>query len=158
MIFVTLGTQDKSFHRLLEEIHKMIKDGEIKEKVIVQAGQTKFTSSDMEIFDFVNLEDFTKYISECRILITHGGVGSIINGLDYSKKVIAVARLEKYVEHENDHQVQIIEEFAKAGHILGCTDVKQLRSRYEQVEAFSPIPYVSNNERFCALVEKLIEV
>ena len=40
MIFVTLGTQDKGFPRLLEAIDKEIEKGNIKEKVVVQAGLT----------------------------------------------------------------------------------------------------------------------
>ena len=44
MILVLLGTQNNSFHRLLEEIEKNIEDGTIKEEVVVQAGYTKFTS------------------------------------------------------------------------------------------------------------------
>ena len=40
MILVTLGTQDKSFKRLLDAIQKQIDLGYIKDKVIVQAGCT----------------------------------------------------------------------------------------------------------------------
>ena len=42
MILVLLGTQNNSFHRLLEEIQKNIDNGNIKEEVIVQKGYTKF--------------------------------------------------------------------------------------------------------------------
>ena len=42
MIFVSLGTQDKSFKRLLDAIEKQIDKGNIKEEVIVQAGYTKY--------------------------------------------------------------------------------------------------------------------
>ena len=47
MIFVTLGTQDKSFSRLLDAIEKQIKNGNIKEKVIVQAGHTDYISDNI---------------------------------------------------------------------------------------------------------------
>ena len=47
MIFVTLGTQDKSFTRLLEAIDREIEKGNIKEKVIVQAGLTRYSSPNM---------------------------------------------------------------------------------------------------------------
>ena len=40
MIFVTLGTQDKSFERLLQAIDREIERGNIKEKVVVQACYT----------------------------------------------------------------------------------------------------------------------
>ena len=44
MILVTLGTQDKNFVRLLEKIDQLINNGLIKDKVIVQAGFTKYNS------------------------------------------------------------------------------------------------------------------
>ena len=53
MILVTLGTQDKTFVRLLDEIDKLINKGIIKDKVIVQAGFTKYSSDNMEIFDLI---------------------------------------------------------------------------------------------------------
>ena len=45
MIFVTLGTQDKTFKRLLETIDKEIEKGNIKEKVIVHAKEGAFCLS-----------------------------------------------------------------------------------------------------------------
>ena len=88
MIFVTLGTQDKGFKRFLEAIQKQIDLGNIKEKVVVQAGCTKFESKDMEVFDLIPFDEFDKLISQADLLITHGGVGSIITGLKNNKKVI----------------------------------------------------------------------
>ena len=116
MILVTLGTQDKKFYRLLNVIQKVIDDGIIKDKVIVQAGYScDYKSNDMEILNLVSIEKFKKLISECDILITHGGVGSIITGLKENKKIIAVPRLKKYKEHTNDHQIQIVDNFVNDG-------------------------------------------
>ena len=81
MILVTLGTQDKSFVRLLEAIEKEINNGNIKDKVIVQAGYTKFESKNMVIYDLIPYEKFDKLVKECDLLITHGGVASILNGI-----------------------------------------------------------------------------
>ncbi len=111
MILITLGTQDKQFTRLLNVVQNEIDKGNIKDKVIVQAGHTKFESNDMEIFDLIDREKFSNLISECDVLITHGGVGSIITGLQNNKKVIVAPRLAKYDEHMNDHQLQITENF-----------------------------------------------
>ena len=118
MILVTLGTQDKSFKRLLEAIDRQVELGNIKDKIVVQAGCTKYESKNMEIFDLIPMEKFDDLIKSCDLLITHGGVGSIITGLKNDKKVIAAARLEKYKEHTNDHQLQIIENFSNDGYIL----------------------------------------
>ena len=51
MILVTLGTQDKQFKRLLDAVEEQINLKNIKDKVIVQAGHTKYESKNMEIFD-----------------------------------------------------------------------------------------------------------
>ena len=56
MILVMLGTQNNSFHRLLEEVEKNIENGTIQEDVIVQAGYTKFESKHMQIFDLIPKE------------------------------------------------------------------------------------------------------
>ena len=122
MILVTLGTQDKSFTRLLDSIQEQINNGNIKDKVIVQAGFTKYDSKDMEIFDLIDRDKFSNLIKKCDLLITHGGVGSILTGLKNNKKVIVCPRLSKYKEHMNDHQVQIVDRFYEAGYILRYND------------------------------------
>ena len=60
MIFVSVGTQDKSFTRLLELIDKEIEKGFIKEEVIVQSGYTKYNSKNMKILDYVSKDEFNK--------------------------------------------------------------------------------------------------
>ena len=157
MIFVTLGTQDKSFVRLLEAIEKEIKNKTIKEKVIVQAGYTKYSSKYMEIFDLLDKDDFDKYIKECDLLITHGGVGSILTGLKNDKKVIAAPRLAKYKEHMNDHQVQIIERFTDAGYILPYNENDDLGSILKKVKSFKPNKYKSNTKNMIKLISNYID-
>ena len=156
MIFVTLGTQDKPFNRLLDAVQKQIDNKKIKGKVIVQAGCTKFESKDMEIFDLIPMEEFEKNISECDILITHGGVGSIVDALKRGKVVIAAARLEKYGEHVNDHQLQIIKNFSEAGYIIALNDFDKLDEAVKLAKKFKPNKYKSNTENMIKLVEKLI--
>lgn len=158
MILVTLGTQDKKFYRLLDIIQKAIDDGKIKDKVIVQAGYSSdYKSDDMEIFNLVSIEKFKRLISECDILITHGGVGSIITGLKENKKIIAVPRLKKYKEHTNDHQVQIIDNFVNDGYILKLDDGEDLTSLIDNINAFIPKKYKSNYKNFIKIVDNEIE-
>lgn len=157
MIFVTLGTQDKTFERLLIKLDEMIDKGIIKDKLIVQAGSTKYTSKHMQILDYIDMNQFNSYIEECDYMITHAGVGTIINGINHGKKVIAVARREKYGEHENDHQVEITTKFMKMGYIIGCIDVDELEDKYTLLDSLVVKPYQSNNLEFCNLMVKLIE-
>ena len=158
MILVTLGTQDKKFYRLLDAIQKQIDNNIIKDKVVVQAGcSSDFKSKEMEIFDLIPLDKFDELISECDLLITHGGVGSIISGLKNNKKVIAAARLKKYREHTNDHQLQIIENFSKEGYLLSLDDFDKLGDLIEKSKNFKPKKYKSNTNKFINLIDSEIQ-
>ena len=157
MILVTLGTQDKSFKRLLEAVEKQIDKGTIKDKVVVQAGLTKYQSDKMEIFDFIPVSKFDDLIKSCDILITHAGVGSIITGLKNNKKVIAAARLKKYHEHTNDHQLQIVDNFAKSGYIIPLENFDELDKAISKAKKFKPKPYESNTKNFVKLIKDYID-
>ncbi len=158
MILVTLGTQDKKFTRLLEEIDKLIQEKVINDEVIVQAGYSSdYQSSNMKIFDLINKEDFDKLISECDYLITHGGVGAILTGLKYNKKIIAIPRLKKYKEHVNDHQLQIINNFQEEGYIIGSMDVKDLKDAVLKIKNFRPKEFKSNKDKALKTIKELID-
>ena len=88
MILVLLGTQNNSFHRLLEEIQRNIDNGNIQEEVIVQKGYTKFESKDMKLYSQLPLEKLKELTSEANFIITHAGVGSIITSIEKGKKCI----------------------------------------------------------------------
>lgn len=157
MILVTLGTQDKDFSRLLKAVEKQIKKGNIKDKVVAQIGTTKYKSDLMETFDLIPANKFNELMNECDILITHGGVGSILAGLKNDKKVIAAARLAKYKEHVNDHQLQIIKRFTEQGYILELKNFDQLDKVLKKAEKFKPKRYKSNTENFVKLIEDYID-
>ena len=157
MIFVTLGTNDESFERLLKAIDKEIEKGTIKERVVVQAGCTKYQSKNMEILDLVPRDEFDKLISECDLLITHGGVGSILTGINKGKTVIAVPRLAKYNEHGNDHQLQIVDNFSKRKYILAVKDLNKLGKTIEKAKRFKPQKFVSNTNNIINMIENYID-
>lgn len=157
MIFVTLGTQDKDFSRLLKAIDKEIERGTIKDKVVVQAGYTKYESKNMEIFDLIPTDEFNKLIEKSDLVITHGGVGNILSAIKKGKPVIAAARLKKFKEHTNDHQRQIIEEFTKQGYILELRDFNKLGKMLEKAKSFKAKKFKSNTKNMIKLIEDYIE-
>ena len=157
MIFVTLGTQDKSFKRLLVAIQEQIDKGNLTDQVIVEAGCTKLKSNDMEIYDLMESEKFEQYMKDCDLLITHGGVGSILTALENGKAIIAVPRLKKYREAANDHQKQIIEQFAHDGYLLPLYDLNEFDTVLQKRKRFKPRRYISRSEEFIRSLEEYIE-
>ena len=159
MILVLLGTQNNSFHRLLEKIDELIKKGIIDEKVLVQSGYTKYESKNMRIFDLIPQEELEKYQEQADLIITHGGVGSIISSIKKGKKIIAVARCHKYHEHVNDHQQQIVESFNKKGYVIGINDVNELEKAIINAQNFIPVKYdisKKENSKILKIIEEYI--
>ena len=157
MILVLLGTQNNSFHRLLEEIQRNIENGNITEEVVVQKGYTKFESENMTLYSQLPSEEIQELTEKADLIITHGGVGSIITSLQKGKKVIAVPRLKKYKEHVNDHQLDIIKSFSDSGHIIGLSSVEELGETLKKVKDFEPKQYVKNTGNILQIVENFIE-
>ena len=154
MILVTLGTQDQKFYRLLDALE----NSKTKEKIIVQAGgSSDYQSKRMEIFRFIDYKEMEKYIDEADLIITHGGTGSIVMPLQKGKKVIACARLEKYGEHINDHQKELVSVFAEEGYILEFNDGDDIDEILKKSKSFKPKKYVSNTENFIKNLKSIID-
>lgn len=158
MILVTLGTQDKQFYRILEALEDKLDKHLIDDEVVVQAGcSADFKSKYMKIFDLIPMDEFDEMIKKCDLLITHGGVGSIITGLKNNKKVIAAARLSKYNEHVNDHQLQIIDNFSKEGYILKLDNFDDIDKLIKDSSKFKPKKFKSNTDNMIDLIDREIK-
>lgn len=154
MILVTLGTQKQEFTRLLDYIEK----SNIKDKIIVQAGHTKYKSKKMKIFDFIDYDKMNEYIKKSDLIITHGGTGSIITPLKEGKKVIACARLFKFSEHVDDHQNEIVDVFYEEGYILKLDESVKLDNILKDIKKFKPKTFISNTDNFIKKLENKIDI
>lgn len=157
MIFVVLGTHELPFDRLLKEIDQQILSGNIKEQVLVQAGHTKYRSTEMDFIDFTTYDEMTKLYEEASFIITHGGTGSITMGVKMGKKVIAVPRRMKYGEHNDDHQLEIVKQFYQSGHILYWNEPLKLEDILEQIQDFEPSPYESGKSEILTIIKNFID-
>ena len=153
MILVTLGTQKEQFTRLLD----YIEDSNIKDEIIVQAGHTQYDSKKMKIFDFIPYEEMTEYIKKADLIISHAGTGSILMPLKQGKKIIACARLQKYGEHVDDHQLQLIEVFKDEGYILEINEQEKLDDIIKKLKKFKPKKYISNADNFISKLKEEID-
>ncbi|WP_077623407.1 PssE/Cps14G family polysaccharide biosynthesis glycosyltransferase [Sediminibacillus massiliensis] len=157
MILVVLGTHELPFYRLVREVDRLKRDGFIKEEVIVQNGHTKFTSDVLTFKKFVTYEEMEQLYDQARIVITHAGTGSVITGLRKGKAVIAAPRLQKYGEHNDDHQLQLVDAFVSQGHILAWNDGDSLEPVIIQAEKFTPKPFRSGRERMQQILTDFID-
>lgn len=156
MIFVIIGSRMFQFDRLLKEIDMLVEKGVIKETLFAQTGSSMYVPRNFEYSNFLDHDKFNDYINKSDTIITHAGVGSIINSLKAGKKVIAVARLKRYDEHIDDHQLEIVRKFSEMGMIIGLEDVSQLENTMKNLNSAKTKPYAANTSRIINIIEEFI--
>ena len=83
----------------------------------------------------------SKLVEKADLIITHGGVGSIILALKNGKKTIVVPRSKKNDEHVNSHQFQIARRFEKEGYVKSVVNIKNLGKVIKSMDNFVPKAY-----------------
>lgn len=128
MTFITLGTQNFPFNRLLELVDRLVAEGVIKGEVFAQAGYSSYVPKHYSCVDFLGPDDYNRYITQADVIIAHAGVGTIMNCLSNRKKLIVVPRAKAYNEHVDDHQFEIAEEFTQKGYLLMAENYDELKA------------------------------
>ncbi|WP_078414347.1 PssE/Cps14G family polysaccharide biosynthesis glycosyltransferase [Priestia abyssalis] len=157
MILVVLGTHELPFTRLLKAVEQQIEKGNIREEVIVQTGHTSYKSSKMKLVKFTSYEEMDQLYNQASYIVTHGGTGSITSGLKKNKKMIAAPRLVKYGEHNDDHQLEIVNQFEATGHLIAWHDEQDLGAAIEKIYSFQPASFQSGRKDILSLIENFIE-
>lgn len=149
MIFVTLGTQQISFTRIMQMLDELIVQENVKDEVVVQAGYTDYETKNFKCVKFLKEEEFQQYIAKATIIITHAGSGALFSSIKSGKKVIAVARLCKYGEMIDDHQTELTRKLAEEGYILDGTN--SLVDAWKKIGSFIP----RKNDFVCTIPQVL---
>ena len=128
MIFVTVGTHEQPFNRLLEEIDRLKGERAFDDEVIIQRGYSTYIPKNCTFFDFLSWEEMQHYNSEARIVITHGGPSSFTDVLAKHKVPIVVPRQKKFDEHVNNHQLDFANSLIQRGeNIVVVDDISNLK-------------------------------
>lgn len=122
MVFVAVGTQKFQFDRLLKTIDLCIEKGVLSKDVFAQIGNSTYSPKNYQCKDFLSKDEFLELIEKADLVITHSGVGTIIEAITRKKSVIVMPRLARFGEHVDDHQVQIAEAFEKQNLVLKCDE------------------------------------
>lgn len=152
MIFVTVGTHEQPFNRLVEYIDNLKKDGIITEEVIVQTGYSTYEPKYCKWQKLFPYPKMLEMVNDARIVITHGGPSSFIMPLQRGKIPIVVPRKHVFNEHVNDHQVYFSKEIEKRmGIIIVVENLEELIGmikNYDNIVNKMKNKLESNNARF----------
>lgn len=161
MIFVTVGTHEQPFNRLVECIDKLKRDGNIQENIIIQTGYSTYEPKYCKWQKLFSYQEMLKLVHEARIVITHGGPSSFIMSLQIGKTPIVVPRRLEFNEHVNDHQVIFSKAMAeRMGNIIVVEDMDKLGEtviNYEKIVSKMKGGLKTNNGRFNKELSKIVD-
>lgn len=135
MLFVTVGTHTQGFDRLIKAVDELVSSGKIKEKVVMQTGNTEYVPKNCEWFRFESFKKIQELNKSARIIITHAGAGCIITALHFNKPLIIVPRYKKFGEHVNDHQCGLAQALEQEKKAISVTDITGLEKAIKNARA-----------------------
>lgn len=160
MIFVTVGTHEQPFNRLIEKIDELKRNQVITEDVIIQTGFSTYEPQFCQWSKMLPYSEMIENVSKARIVITHGGPSSFIMPLQIGKIPIVVPRQHQFNEHVNDHQVEFARNVAqRMGTIIPVEDIETLGNvvtSYDQIVSNMGHGMSSNNAKFNEELEKIV--
>lgn len=157
MIFVIVGSQKFPFERLIREMDRLVGEGIIRDEVVAQIGVSGYEPQHMKWHRFMDKERFDSMITDCDLLVTHAGEGSIMTGLLKKKTVIAVPRYERLGEHVSDHQLEIARALEKQNCIINVEDIAELQHAITHFSEYQMKEYESGRETILRTIRDFIE-
>lgn len=122
MIFVTVGTHEQQFDRLVKYIDENFTNA------FIQSGYSKYTPRYNLYSQFISYNDMIKHMKEADVVICHGAPATIMQCLQFGKKPIVVPRQRKFKEHINDHQLYFSRKLYQDNKIYLIENINDLTS------------------------------
>lgn len=161
MIFVTVGTHEQPFDRLLSCVDHLVETGAITEEVVIQSGFSNYEPKHCRWSKLLPHKEVKELVEQARVIITHGGPASFMMPLLMGKIPVVVPRMASYNEHVNDHQVSFSRAVAqRKGNIILVEDLDQLANviaNYDEIVSGMPLDNKSHNARFNEKLKNLVD-
>lgn len=154
MIFVTVGTHEQPFDRLIQAVDELVRDKVILDEVFMQIGYSTYEPKYTKWSKVITYNEMAHYEDKADIIITHGGPATFMSALSKGKVPIVVPRLEKYGEHINDHQLDFAKKVKNRGYEIKIVyEIDQIRSLMLNYTSKAATVNESQNEKFVNQLE-----
>ncbi len=162
MIFVTVGTHEQPFNRLVKEVDQLKASGAITDEVVIQSGYSTYEPHACRYSPFFAYQEMQNLIAQARIVISHGAPATFLSALQYGKLPVVVPRQKQFDEHVNNHQVDFCQAMAaQKKNIILIEDISMLEATIKNYDAIvaqmSADGSVSNNAAFNQKLEALVK-
>lgn len=161
MIFVTVGTHEQPFDRLVQCIDDLVADGTLCEEVIIQTGFSTYIPQHCQWQAFFPYSKMISLVEDARIVITHGGPSSFKMVIQKGKIPVVVPRMKRYGEHVNNHQFAFCRQMScRNCNILLVEDITQMRdilTQYDVLTKKQNIEEISNSAAFNRGIQEIVD-
>lgn len=122
MIFVTVGTNEAPFDRLVRAVGELHLD----EELVVQHGASSLRPPRAVCLEAMPFDELVDHVKRARVVVTHAGVGSILVAGANGRRPVVVPRLCRFGEAVDDHQVALARKLDELGLIVLVDDPRGL--------------------------------
>lgn len=137
MIFVTVGTHEQPFDRLLGEVGRLAVAGELPDEVFCQRGSTSVHPA-LAGAPMISHSEMQRHIEAASVVVSHGGPGSVLAVLAAGRPLVLVPRQHRYGEHVDDHQVAFCRRVGRDRGVPVVEDVGDLAAAILAAHAAGP--------------------
>lgn len=155
MILISVGTQ-LPFDRLIRAVDRWAVD-HARTDVIAQVGPTRYRPVALKSFPHVAYDVFRDLQKDCKVMVCHAGMGSIITAMEFGKPIIVMPRNHRLGEHRNGHQFATLRQFGNRPGIYPAETEVELLALLERVDELTAYPTL-NTIASDAFVEQLAEI
>ena len=127
-----VGQLDDEFLSEVKYIIEREEDLKVNEELGADAKFIKQRIKNLEniiIYDMLKPEKMKNIIKDSDIIITHAGVGTIMECLEMDKEIIVVPRKVENLEHVNNHQEEIAFEMEQKGFLTKVDTYEELENK-----------------------------
>ena len=152
MIFITVGTHQQPFDRLLGALGPLAELDDL----VVQHGVAPAPAEAAVAAPYLSASDVAAYMEQARVAVMHAGVGSFVVASRIGHRPVVVPRLRRHGEHVDDHQAQLARALERHGKAIAVWDVAEL-ARAVQGASRGPARGAANAGEFHAAVRRALD-
>jgi UDP-N-acetylglucosamine--N-acetylmuramyl-(pentapeptide) pyrophosphoryl-undecaprenol N-acetylglucosamine transferase len=114
-IAVTLGSWSQGFRALVDRMLTIVPPGV---EVRWQTGHTRVDDLDLRADPWLTVAAMTHLLRSSDVVVTHGGVGAVLDALEAGRCPVVVPRRREAGEQIDDHQAQLAEMLEHRGLVI----------------------------------------
>lgn len=125
MIFVTVGTRDGGFDRLVRGVDAIA--SEFQEPIRAQIGDGDYIPENLDWFRFTSEEEVDELYRAASVVVAHAGAGTLLTARSYDKPTVVLPRRRQHGDHNDDHQLELANALRDRPEVFVIRDPNELK-------------------------------